>query len=53
MSKKEDIQIYISNLKNRLKNELPRISEEIRVHEEKVAEGKLNPNPTPGPQFNG
>ena len=41
------------NLKNRLKDELPRISEEIRVYEEKLAEGKLNPNPTPGPQFNG
>jgi hypothetical protein len=53
MSSKDDINNYITELKNKLKIELPRISEEIRVYEDKLASGKLTKNPTPGPQFNG
>ncbi|WP_155810385.1 hypothetical protein [Polaribacter sp. Hel_I_88] len=53
MSTKEDLKKYISNLKEKLKEELPRISEEIRIYEEKLNKGELTPNPTPGPQFNG
>lgn len=52
MSTKEDIHNYISNLRIKLDKELPRISEEIRVYEDKLAKGKLTKNPVPGPQFN-
>jgi hypothetical protein len=53
MSKKEGIQSYLAELKKRLRKELPKISKEIRIYEQKLREGKTNPNPTPGPQFNG
>lgn len=53
MSTKEEIRNYIDNLKVRLNAEMPRISKEISVYEEKLANGKLTKNPNPGPQFNG
>jgi|GEM_PF-2072853 len=52
MSTKEDITNYLSELKEKLRKELPKISEEIRVYENKLAKGTLTPNPIPGPQFN-
>jgi hypothetical protein len=52
MGNKQDIKTYISALKKRLKKEMPKVREEIRNYEEKLAQNKLTKNPTPGPQFN-
>ena len=52
MKTKQDIKIYISELKKRLKKEMPKVREEIRVYEEKLLNGQLTKNPTPAPQFN-
>jgi hypothetical protein len=52
MSKKEEIQAYLSDLKKRFRKELPKISKEIRIYEQKLREGKTIQNPTPGAQFN-
>ena len=51
MSSKKDIKNYISALEKRFKKELPRVSEEIQVYENKLSQGKLNKNPAPAPQF--
>lgn len=51
MSSKKDIKNYISALEKRFKKELPKVSEEIQVYENKLSQGKLNKNPTPAPQF--
>ena len=53
MSTKEEINNYLKKLKEKFKKEMPRISNEIKVYEKKVAEGSLSKNPNPGPQFNG
>lgn len=52
MGTKQDIQKYISELKKRLKKEMPKVREEIRIYEEKLVNGELTKNPIPGPQFN-
>ncbi len=53
MSTKEDILKYLSDLKEKFKKELPRVTEEIHVYEQKVSKGLITERPTPGPQFNG
>ena len=53
MTSKEEIKTYINVLKKRLKNEMPKIRKEIKVYEEKLANGQLTQSPTPAPQFNG
>ena len=53
MTSKEELKIYINELKKRLKNEMPRVRREIKVYEEKLANGRLTQSPTPAPQFNG
>ena len=52
MEIKEDILIYLSELKKRLAQEMPKVCKEIRLYEEKRAAGQLIKNPTAGPQFN-
>ncbi len=52
MGTKQDIKAYISELKKRFKNEMPKVREEIRVFEDKLVNGELTRNPTPAPQFN-
>lgn len=53
MSTKEEIKNYISNFQERLKGELPKVNEEIRVYENKLAKGEVSKNPISSPQFNG
>lgn len=53
MTSKEEIKSYINELKKRLKNEMPKVREEIKVYEDKLSNGQLNNSPTPAPQFNG
>lgn len=53
MTSEEKLKIYINELKRRLKNEMPRVRREIKVYEEKLANGRLTQSPTPAPQFNG
>ena len=52
VSTKEDILQYIEELKQKLKLELPKISEEIRNYEEKLAKGEVSKKPKTSPQFN-
>ncbi len=52
MGTKQDIKTYISELKKRLKKEMPKVREEIRIYEEKLVNGQLTKNPVPAPQFN-
>ena len=52
MGSYNDIEEFLKDLKKRLKSQMPKIREEIRVYENKVKEGKLNPNPHSAPQFN-
>lgn len=37
-----NIEEYLKDLKKRLKSQMPKIRDEIRVYEKKVKEGKLN-----------
>jgi|TARA_B110000305_G_scaffold177411_1_gene196424 hypothetical protein len=53
MSTKHDIIKYLVDLKKRLQQEMPRISKEIKVYEEKVINGSLSKHPISGSQFNG
>jgi len=53
MTFKDDIKTYINELKKRLINEMPRVREEIKVYEEKLANGQLTQTPSTAPQFNG
>ncbi|WP_158651238.1 hypothetical protein [Pseudotamlana carrageenivorans] len=53
MSTKQDILKYLEELKSRLSKELPRITKEIKVYEEKLAKGETTKNPKASPQFNG
>jgi len=52
MGTKQDILIYLSELKKRLAMEMPKVRKEIRLYEEKLKNGQLTENPVPGPQFN-
>jgi len=52
MGTKQDILIYLSELKNRLAQEMPKVRKEIRLYEEKRTKGQLTEKPIPGPQFN-
>jgi hypothetical protein len=52
VANKQYIKTYISELKKRLKKEMPKVREEIRIYEEKLVNGQLTKNPTPAPQFN-
>jgi hypothetical protein len=52
MGTKQDIQIYLSELKKRLAKEMPKVRKEIRLYEEKRTNGQLTKTPVPGPQFN-
>ena len=52
MTSKEELKIYINEHKKRLKNEMPRVRREIKVYEEKLANGRLTQSPNPAPQFN-
>jgi hypothetical protein len=45
------IQSHIQTIKSKLKAEMPRITKEIQVYEEKLAKGLTNKNPSPAPQF--
>ena len=53
MSTKQDILRYLDELKNRFTNELPKISKEIKIYEEKLAKGQITKKPKASPQFNG
>jgi hypothetical protein len=52
MGSSNNIEEYLKDLKRRLKLAMPKIREEIKIYEQKMAEGKLTKNPIPGPQFN-
>jgi hypothetical protein len=52
MGTKQDILIYLSELKKRLAQEMPKVRKEIRLYEEKRNNGQLTEKPVPGPQFN-
>lgn len=44
--------IYLSELKKRLAEEMPKVRKEIRLYEEKRNNGQLTEKTIPGPQFN-
>jgi hypothetical protein len=52
MGTKQDILIYLSELKKRFAQEMPKVREQIRLYEEKKTKGLLTEKPVPGPQFN-
>ena len=52
MGTKQEILIYLSELKKRFANEMPRVRKEIRLYEEKRSKEQLTEKPAPGPQFN-
>ncbi len=52
MGTKQDILIYLAELKKRLAQEMPKVREEIRFYEEKRNSGQLTEKPVSGPQFN-
>ena len=45
MGTKQEILIYLSELKKRLAQEMPRVRKEIRLYEEKRKNGQLTENP--------
>lgn len=52
MRTKQEILIYLSELKERIAHEMPKVRKEIRLYEEKKANGQLTEKPVSGPQFN-
>lgn len=52
MESPENIKDFVDELNEKLKECMPKIQEEIKLYEKKLAEGKLTKNPIPGPQFN-
>ncbi len=52
MGSYKNIEEFLKDLKERIKLQMPKIREEIKVYEKKLKEGKLTSNPTPAPQFN-
>jgi hypothetical protein len=45
MGLKQDILIYLSELKNSLEQEMPKVCKEIRLYEEKRTKGQLTEKP--------
>lgn len=53
MASKEEIRTYIIELEKRLRIEMPKVRDQIKVYEDKLANGQLTQSPTAAPQFNG
>ena len=52
MRSNKKIESFLSNLRSRLLEEMPKIQKEIKLYEERLATGKLIKDPIAGPQFN-
>ncbi len=52
MKRDKRIKDFISNLKERLSKEMPKVKKEIELYEKHLAAGTLAKNPIPSPQFN-
>ena len=52
MERNKKIEKFISNLKQRLSYEMPKVRKEIELYEKHLAAGTLIKNPSPSPQFN-
>jgi len=51
-SKKDKLTVHIEELTEKMKSQMPRIKEEIRIYERKVAAGTQTISPKVSPQFN-